>query len=219
MTTPAHSDDSDTGEGLWPGDAGTLSFESRRALARLLTGPLVQANRQPEIWAALLSDETMLRSRLADVFLELVVDHDAGISFTRQVDTAGHVQVPAVLRTETLTHMDTVVLLQLRTELTVAQPGERVIVDQHDVAEQVDVFRSVIDSDQSRFARKFDASWKRIHKTYSLLHATETEGRFEVSPVLRHLFDTEVVAGIRDEYLAMLDDDERKLPEEGDDDD
>lgn len=218
MTTPAPTDDSDSREGLWPGDSGTLSFESRRALARLLTGPLVQANRQPEIWAALLSDETMLRSRLADVFLELVVDHDAGIAFTRQVDTSGHVQVPAVLRTETLTHMDTVVLLELRTELTVAQPGERVIVDRHDIAERVDIFRSVIDSDQARFARKFDASWKRIHKTYSLLHATETEGRFEVSQVLRHLFDTEVVAGIRDEYLAMLDD-ERNLPEEGDGDD
>ena len=29
------------GQGLWPGDSGTLSFASRRALARLLTGPLV----------------------------------------------------------------------------------------------------------------------------------------------------------------------------------
>ncbi|MDX2357312.1 DUF4194 domain-containing protein [Dietzia sp. PP-33] len=188
---------------LWPGDTGSLSFASRRALARLLTGPLVQAHRQPEIWAAVVSDEPALRSRLADVFLDLVLDHDAGIAFTRQVDTSGQVDVPAVLRTETLSHMDTVLLLHLRSELSVAQPGERVIVDRTDVAEQIDVYRRVIDSDRARYTRKFDASWNRL-KTYSLLTVTETEGRAEVSPVLRHLFDADVVAGIRDEYRTLI---------------
>lgn len=191
------------GDALWPGDTGTLSFASRRALARLLTGPLVQSHRQPEIWAAVVSDEPALRSRLADVFLDLVLDHDAGIAFTRQVDTSGHVEVPAVLRTETLSHMDTVLLLHLRSELSVAQPGERVIVDRTDVTEQIDVYRRVIDSDRARYTRKFDASWNRL-KTYSLLTETETEGRAEVSPVLRHLFDADVVAGIRDEYQALV---------------
>ncbi|WP_163375632.1 DUF4194 domain-containing protein [Dietzia sp. Alg238-R159] len=190
-------------QGLWPGDTGTLSFASRRALARLLTGPLVHAHRQPEIWAAVISDEPALRSRLADVFLDLVLDHDAGIAFTRQVDTGGRVEVPAVLRTETLSHMDTVLLLHLRSELSVAQPGERVIVDREDVAEQIDVYRSVIDSDRTRYTRKFDASWNRL-KSYSLLSDTETENRAEVSPVLRHLFDADVVAGIREEYRALI---------------
>ncbi len=189
--------------GLWPGDTGTLSFASRRALSRLLTGPLVQSHKQPDIWSAVVSDEPALRSRLADVFLDLVLDHDAGIAFTRQVDTAGQIEVPAVLRTETLSHMDTVLLLHLRSELTVAQPGERVIVDREDVAERIDVYRSVIDSDRARYVRKFDASWNRL-KSYSLLSDTETEGRAEVSPVLRHLFDADVVAGIRDEYTALI---------------
>lgn len=193
----------DAAQGLWPGDTGTLSFASRRALSRLLTGPLVHSHRQPEIWSAIVSDEPALRSRLADVFLDLVLDHDAGIAFTRQVDTGGQVAVPAVLRTETLSHMDTVLLLHLRSELTVAQPGERVIVDRSDVAERVDVYRSVIDSDRSRYARKFDASWNRM-KSYSLLTDTETDGRAEVSPVLRHLFDADAVAGIRDEYQALI---------------
>ena len=207
--TAAHHDGGGNEDGsrsvdaLWPGDTGTLSFASRRALARLLTGPLVQAHRQPEIWSAVVSDEPALRSRLADVFLDLVLDHDAGIAFTRQVDTSGHVEVPAVLRTETLSHMDTVLLLHLRSELSVAQPGERVIVDRTDIAEQVDVYRRVIDSDRTRYTRKFDASWNRL-KSHSLLTETETEGRAEVSPVLRHLFDADVVAGIRDEYRALI---------------
>lgn len=212
-------------QGLWPGDTGTLSFASRRALARLLTGPLVHAHRQPEIWAAVISDEPALRSRLADVFLDLVLDHDAGIAFTRQVDTGGRVEVPAVLRTETLSHMDTVLLLHLRSELSVAQPGERVIVDREDVAEQIDVYRSVIDSDRTRYTRKFDASWNRL-KSYSLLSDTETENRAEVSPVLRHLFDADVVAGIREEYRALIeardgsdDQDETLFDDEGINDD
>ena len=76
-------------------------------------------------------------------------------------------------------------------------------MDRSDVAERVDVYRSVIDSDRSRYARKFDASWNRM-KSYSLLTDTETDGRAEVSPVLRHLFDADVVAGIRDEYQALI---------------
>jgi hypothetical protein len=99
--------------------------------------------------------------------------------------------------------MDTVLLLHLRSELSVAQPGERVIVDREDVAEQIDVYRSVIDSDRTRYTRKFDASWNRL-KSYSLLSDTETENRAEVSPVLRHLFDADVVAGIREEYRALI---------------
>lgn len=201
---------------LWPGDTGTLSFPSRRALARLLTGPLVHSHRQPEIWSAVVSDEPALRSRLADVFLDLVLDHDAGIAFTRQVDTGGEVEVPAVLRTETLSHMDTVLLLHLRSELAVAQPGERVIIDKAQVEEQVDVYRPAVDSDRTRYRRKFEASWNRL-KTYSLLTDTETEGRAEISPVLKHLFGADVVAGIRDEYLAILESpQDQSFPEDQD---
>ncbi|MFD6727510.1 DUF4194 domain-containing protein [Corynebacterium xerosis] len=212
MTEPAHDRVADPTaaqvetplgpDQLWRTDTGTLSAASRRALVRLLQGPLVRADKQPEVWKAILSDETELRSRLSDVFLDLVLDEASGIAFTRMVDADESVSVPKVLRAVPLNHIDTVVLLHLRTELAMAQPGERVIVDKEEVFEALEVYRVGSDRDEKKYRTRFDASFKRIGD-YNLISTTETEGRFEVSPVLKSIFDPDIVAGIRDEYLAM----------------
>ena len=44
-------------------------------------------------------------------------------------------------------------------------------------------------------------------KKYSLISAADTAGRFEVSPVLRQLFDANEVALVEAEYLRLLDTD------------
>ena len=200
------------GDNLWDSDAGTLSFDSRRALVQLLQGPLVRADQHPPIWKAILSDETALRQRLADMFLDLVVDEDAGIAFTRiansgnpiRVGKEHYVDMPHVLRVKTLTIIDTVVLLDLRTRLGLAVPGERVIVDQEELRENASQFRALDDRDEATFNRRFDASLDRMRRDYSLLGDTETEGRYEVSPALKHIFDAQTVAGIKAEFEELL---------------
>lgn len=200
------------GDNLWDSDAGTLSFDSRRALVQLLQGPLVRAEQHPPIWKAILSDETALRQRLADMFLDLVVDEDAGIAFTRiansgnpiRVGKEHYVDMPHVLRVKTLTIIDTIVLLDLRTRLGLAVPGERVIVDQEELRENASQFRALDDRDEATFNRRFDASLDRMRRDYSLLGDTETEGRYEVSPALKHIFDAQTVAGIKAEFEELL---------------
>ena len=200
------------GDNLWDSDAGTLSFDSRRALVQLLQGPLVRAEQHPPIWKAILSDETALRQRLADMFLDLVVDEDAGIAFTRiansgnpiRVGKEHYVDMPHVLRVKTLTIIDTFVLLDLRTRLGLAVPGERVIVDQEELRENASQFRALDDRDEATFNRRFDASLDRMRRDYSLLGDTETEGRYEVSPALKHIFDAQTVAGIKAEFEELL---------------
>jgi len=199
-------------DNLWDSDAGTLSFDSRRALVQLLQGPLVRAEQHPPIWKAILSDETALRQRLADMFLDLVVDEDAGIAFTRiansgnpiRVGKEHYVDMPHVLRVKTLTIIDTIVLLDLRTRLGLAVPGERVIVDQEELRENASQFRALDDRDEATFNRRFDASLDRMRRDYSLLGDTETEGRYEVSPALKHIFDAQTVAGIKAEFEELL---------------
>ena len=200
------------GDNLWDSDAGTLSFDSRRALVQLLQGPLVRAEQHPPIWKAILSDEAALRQRLADMFLDLVVDEDAGIAFTRiansgnpiRVGKEHYVDMPHVLRVKTLTIIDTIVLLDLRTRLGLAVPGERVIVDQEELRENASQFRALDDRDEATFNRRFDASLDRMRRDYSLLGDTETEGRYEVSPALKHIFDAQTVAGIKAEFEELL---------------
>ena len=43
-----------------------------------------------------------------------------------------------------------------------------------------------------------------MRRDYSLLGDTETEGRYEVSPALKHIFDAQTVAGIKAEFEELL---------------
>lgn len=194
-------------EHLWAGDTGTLTFHSRRALVQLLKGPMLNVEDQPQVWRAITSDEAAVRAALNNVFLELVLDEEAGIAFTRPA--AGGMDVdlgegrrepmPKVLRTESLSHFDTLIILHLRQELALAAPGERVIVDRAELQEQVLLYRVDSEGDESALARRFSAAFQRM-VNYSLVHTTETEGRYAVSPALRHIFDADTVAGVRAEY-------------------
>jgi len=171
-------------------------------LVQLLKGPLVRAHKEPVLWSAIISDEDKLRARLHEVFLELVVDEAEGFAFTRMVEEET-LPIPQVLRTDKLKHIDTAILLNLRQELGLALPGERVIVDVEDLREGIGYVRAVDNRDEAGFNNRFNAAIKRIRNEYSLLSATETEGRYEVSPVLRQLFDAATVTAIRDEYARL----------------
>lgn len=188
---------------LWTGDNGTLSYDSRRALVQLLKGPLVRESRHPDLWSAIITDTAALRSRMADVFLDLIVDEDAGIAFSRMVTPDNDVTVPAVLRTDRLKHVDTLILLHLRNELGLSAPGERVIVDIEELRDQVRSYQRSDDLDESGFNKRFNAAINRIRNTYNLLDDTETQGRYEVSPVLRHILDVDTVTALRDEYARF----------------
>lgn len=190
-------------DGLWPGDSGSLTYASRRALVDLLKGPLITADRKKETWNAILSDTEALRSWLHDVFLELVVDEEAGIAFTRHVRPEDEkIVVPPVLRTETLTHLQTAILLQLRHELGMSAPGERVVVGRDELYDAISYVRAVDNRNEAGFRKRFDAAINKI-KDYNLLTDTETEGRYVVSPVLRHIFDAETVTALREEYTRL----------------
>ena len=95
---------------LFLGDSGELGYDARRAACQLLAGPSIDAQRQPAQWAALLRNEAAIRSLLCDLFLELVMDRDAGFAFVRQADT-GELEKPTLLRSSPLTFIDSVLLL------------------------------------------------------------------------------------------------------------
>ena len=73
------------------------------------------------------------------------------------------------------------------------------IRDRYDAISYV---RAVDNRNEAGFRKRFDAAIHKI-KDYSLLTDTETEGRYVVSPVLRHIFDADTVAALREEYLRL----------------
>ena len=188
---------------LWPGDSGTLLEGSRRALVQLVRGPHLSANRHGRLWAALLGDEDAIRSRLADLFLDLVVDRESEIAFVRNV--TAEIETPQVVRTAPLTFLDTAALLHLRQLLLRAAPGERVIVGSDELGDQLGVYHGKDRGDPALFGKRVNATITKLEK-YGILARTSTAGRFEISPVLRLVLGADEVSAIHAEFRRIAGD-------------
>lgn len=180
---------------LWPTDTGSLPDRTRRVLLRLVRGPYLSGAREAQLWAVLLSDEEVIRSRLADLFLDLVVDRDNEFAFVRNAPAE---DAPRAVRSESLTFLDTAMLLVLRQTLLSEEGRGRVIVGQAEVFEQLSVFRTA-DRDEKDFASRLSSSWHKMQNKLRVLHAVG-EDRAEISPVLRLIVDAEQVRAITAEY-------------------
>ncbi|WP_413333284.1 DUF4194 domain-containing protein [Brevibacterium sp. GP-SGM9] len=180
---------------LWNGDTGTLGERTRRVLLELLKGPYVSGSQSPQLWAALVADVDLVRSRLHDLFLELVIDTIDEFAFTRKIVTE-EIDAPAAVRSERLTFLDTAMLLVLR-QLLLAAPGERrVIVDREEVYERLAIYRT---GDESTFQRNLNGSWNRMSNRLRVLHKAG-EDRFEISPMVKFLVDEDRVRELIDVY-------------------
>lgn len=180
--------------GLWSSDTGELKERTRRALVELIKGPYLARTRRRDLWDALLADEVMIRSRLHDLFLDVVIDREHEVAFVRPAELDG---APEVVRTRSLTFMDTTMLLVLRQALLLEEGRGRVFVGQDDLFDQLSVFRNS-GRDEADFRKRVNASWSNMH-SLGLLHTTE-EGRAEISPIVRFLIDAERVVAIQAAY-------------------
>jgi hypothetical protein len=187
----------------FPGDTGQLSMPTRRVMVTLLLGPAVDGRRQTKLWPILLRDEQVIRSRLHELFLDLVLDHEQKIAFTRQV-SADDLDAPVLLRRAPLTFLDSALLLFLRQRLTQADAqGERAVLSQEEMIEHLRVYDRDENADRARFDSKIDAALEKA-KRLSLLHKVKgTEDRYEVSPTLKLLFAAEEIQALMRVYDSV----------------
>lgn len=188
-------------EGLWPGDLGTLGIDSRRALLHLVRGPMITAEDNRELWQALLHDRPIIASRLADLFLELVVKEDDGIAFVQNAP-ALDTRIPKAVRNQPLTLIDTILVLTLRRELMIGQEG-RVFVGREETFASVAQYRPLAKLDESAFRKRLESSWAKLDAAGILMKA-ESDERYEVSPVLRLIFGADEVKAVNDAFDDML---------------
>ena len=194
------------GNGVGPlflGDSGSLPAEARRALCQLLAGPSVDAQRQPSQWAALLRHEDAVRSLLCELFLELVLDRDGGIAFTRQADTA-ELDSPTLLRSAPLTFIESVLLLFLRQQLAEADTrGERAVVEELQLVEAMSIYQKNVSTDQAGYGKRVSAAIAKLRENQLLSKLRGSEDRYEISPALKLLFSAEDVSQLSAVYRQL----------------
>jgi hypothetical protein len=188
---------------LFAGDTGELEQETRRVLVQLLAGPSLDGRRHPKLWPVLVRDEALIRRRLSELFLDLVMDADLQVAFTRQAD-AGDLETPVLLRRAQLTFLDSIMLLHLRQRLTQADAqGERAVISVDEIVEHMSVYERSTNTDRAGFNKRIQASIEKI-KTHSILQKIRSsEDRFEISPTLKLLFSAEAIQALTRTYQRM----------------
>lgn len=185
------------------GDTGELPIDTRRVLVQLLLGPSVDARRQSRLWPVLLRDESIIRSRLHDLFLEVVIDHEQRVAFTRQV-ISEDIDVPILLRKASLTFLETALLLFLRQRLTQADAqGERAVVSLGDMQQHLSVFERDSNPDHAKFERQIANAVDKAKKLSLLQFIRGSGERYEVSPTLKLLFSAEEIQDLTRTYVAL----------------
>jgi hypothetical protein len=188
---------------LFEGDSGELELETRRVLVQLLAGPSLDGRRHAKLWPVLVRDEALIRRRLSELFLELVIDPDLQVAFTRQAD-AGDLETPVLLRRAQLTFLDSIMLLYLRQRLTQADAqGERAVVSVDEIVEHMSVYERSTNTDRAGFNKRVQGSIEKI-KTHSILQKIRSsEDRYEISPTLKLLFSAEAIQSLTRTYQRM----------------
>jgi hypothetical protein len=203
MTAPSSADDARPAGVLFVNDTGELPLDTRRVLVQLLSGPSLEGRRHPRLWPVLLRDEQVIRRRLAELFLELVLDRDLQVAFTSQV-TADELDIPILLRRAQLTFIDSVLLLFLRQRLTQADShGERAVIARDEMTENLMPYERAASTDRAGFSKRVNASIEKLKKHNILQKLRASEDRFEIAPTLKLLFSAEEIIALTALYDRM----------------
>ena len=177
---------------LFEGDEGGLTVEQRRTLVLLLKHRYISAALQPAEWQTLLFSESLLKSRLNDMFLDLHIDLHYEVAFKRQAVAEGGDRFPTLLHDVSYTREETILLVLLRQRFRSerANGQDIVIVDRENLVENVGHFRPEHATDRWGDARRATAAVDALAKARVLLKTSDPD-RFRVSAVIEVLLPVE----------------------------
>ena len=185
---------------IYPGDCGTLPMDVRKVLVTLLKGPYLYKDRRADAWKILTANREMICEQLANLLLDLVVDEAVGVAYVRRPDL-GDITAPSLLNTYTFGFLDSVLLVEMRDRLMRAQQnGERAIMGLDEIRTHLAVF----EPSSKTFSRRVTAVLKRMKEKHLLLELGRSSSDFEVSPVLKVVFDASQVDALRQRYADHI---------------
>jgi predicted transcriptional regulator len=182
---------------LFAGDSGTLDADVRRVLVRLLQRRFLLADRNAAQWRTLLDNQQVIESRLHDLFVHLVVDHERGVAYKKQVRSA-ELDVPVLLRDEAYTRAETLVLVHLRSVFQRSQgAGETSVrVDVEEIEQTALTYFDPDDTNVAARQREIRTAVARLAKEG--LVEEESEGRFRITPLVEIVLSNERLGELRE---------------------
>jgi hypothetical protein len=178
---------------LFAGDAGTLDADVRRVLVQLLRRKFLLAEKNPAQWRTLLENQQIIESRMHDLFVRLVVDHDRGVAYKQQVRSV-ELDVPILLKDDPYNRAETLVLVHLRTVFQ-RERGTGEMSARVDIEELEQTVLTYFDPHDHNLARRQQEVRNAVQRLVNEgLLAEESAGRYRVTPMVEVVLSTEKLA-------------------------
>ncbi|MEV6416694.1 DUF4194 domain-containing protein [Kribbella sp. NPDC051718] len=197
-------EDEPTSTAMFEGDGSTIYPEQRRCLHALLKHRYISADKYPEHWAVLLANEELIKSRLNDIFFDLVVERSYQVAFKRQARTDSDDPLPTLLQDRAHTKEETIVLMFLRQRFFAQrQDGDNaVFVERSTLLDEVATMRPEDAThramDQKRATKAIDGL-----ATAGVLLKTGDTDRFRISPIIEVLLPVETLLKLQRWLMAQ----------------
>ena len=182
---------------LFPGDRGVLDPDVRRTLALVLHRRFLLAERNRHEWRTLLDNQTVIESRLNDLYIRLIVDHEHGLAYKQQI-RIDELDIPILLRDTPYTRSETLALVHLRTvyerENVSGESAPR--IDIEDVEQTVLSYFTDADGDVSRRQKAVRDAMRKLANDGII--SEETTGRYRIGPLVEVVLSAEKLTELRD---------------------
>ncbi|MEJ3405476.1 DUF4194 domain-containing protein [Rathayibacter sp. YIM 133350] len=194
------------------GDTGEYRVTLRTAIVKLVRGPLLSFEDDPEAWNAFAANRELVTKHLAEMFLTVRCDPDRKIAFAKQAES-DHA-FPKLMTKKPLTLVETAVLMYLRQALSQAAGQDYAAVSTEEIYDEIRVFTR-LDGNAAGFHKSVENAVDKM-VSYNILRPLRgSEGRYSVQPVLRMLFDATQAVALLEAMNTMISPANRATEPEG----
>lgn len=200
ISEPLAADDKENQSGLLP--------ETRRALVALLRNGVIMAANKRLLFETLCRDRLRIQSHLADMYLHMLLDEQAGLVILLQRDEEqtgdNNEEISTLISRRTLTLFDTLLLLVLRKHYQQREAAgeQRVMVDIDRIEVALQPFLPLSNSSRSD-RRRLNGSLSNMKERRILTAVRGEEDRFEITPVIRYVVNAACLEQMLDEYRVL----------------
>lgn len=195
--------DDDTDTVLFDGDTGSLPLIGRKALVLLMKRTHVTSITHPREWQAILDYIDGIRSRLNDMFLELVIDKVNEVAYKRQAGQDLGRTFTTLLANRAYARDEVALLLHLRDvhHRAMREAAEAAYVEHSDLMESLCYVRPADTRDHVRADKAAERAIDRLTEDRFLLK-TDDPDRLRISPVIKTLLTVERLQAFTDAMHA-----------------
>lgn len=186
---------------LFDGDIGAAAIDIRRTLVSLLKKRYISAEQNPVDWKILAENEDLIRSRLHELFVDLVIDRTYHVAYKRQAVPEGGAQpFPTLLHDQAYSREETILLVKLRMLLRGNTVDGAVFVNRQELIDDVASFRPPDATNHTRDEKAAKTAVENLDRL-GLLQKTAEPDRFRISPIVEVLMSVSQLAELLD-WLA-----------------